>query len=198
MKLENISPVLKHLNVPNAITTLGLVFGIFAAYHLTQRDLRMAIVFLFLAGCMDLFDGLVAVKLKQESEFGKYLDTLVDFFTCCIMPIWMVFDLLETTPFIFTALIFYCVCGLWRLANYSLTGGGKHFKGLPVPAAMSIVTITIWVVVSYGVSVWVAVGMFFVVGMLMVSSIPLAKYGVWQKVFGIIGLGFLIYVMFIA
>jgi len=195
MKISNTFPVLKHLNVPNIITTLGLVFGIFAAYHLTQRDLRMAIIFLFCAGLMDLFDGLAASKLKQQSEFGKHLDTLVDFFTCCIMPIWMVFDLLDNSLAVFAALIFYCVCGLWRLANYSLVGGGKHFTGLPVPGAMSIVTITIWCVVTYPISIWVAVVMFFVVGLLMISGIPLAKYGMWQKVFGVVGLVFLIYVI---
>jgi len=195
VKISNTFPVLKHFNVPNSITSLGLVFGILAAYHLTQRDLRMAIIFLFCAGLMDLFDGLVATKLKQQSEFGKHLDTLVDFFTCCIMPIWMVFDLLDNSPIIFAALIFYCVCGLWRLANYSLVGGGKHFTGLPVPGAMAIVTITIWCVVMYPVSIWVAVVMFFSVGLLMISGIPLAKYGTWQKVFAVVGLIFLIYVI---
>ena len=195
MKLENISPVLKHFNIPNVITTLGLVFGIFAAFYLTQRDLRMAIILLFFAGLMDLFDGYVATKLNQVSNFGKHLDTLVDFFTCVIMPIWMVFDLLDNSPFVIAALVFYCICGLWRLANYNLVGGGKHFTGLPVPSAMAAVTIAIWVVVRYGVSVWLATGMFVLMGMLMLSTLPLAKYGKWQVLCGLGGVGFLIYVI---
>jgi len=196
MKLSNISPVLKHFNIPNIITTLGLVFGIFAAFYLTQGDLRMAIIALFFAGVMDLIDGYVAVKLNQVSQFGKHLDTLVDFFTCVIMPIWMVFDLLDNNPFVIVALVFYCICGLWRLANYNLVGGGKHFTGLPVPAAMSVVTITIWFVVVYGITVWLAAGVFVLMGMLMLSTLPLAKYGKWQVVGGLGGLGFLIYVIF--
>lgn len=193
--MKNIFPVLKHFNVPNVITTLGLVFGIFAAFFLTQRDLRMAIIFLFIAGCMDMFDGLAATKLNQQSEFGKHLDTLVDFFTCIIMPIWMVFDLLDNHPAIIAGLVFYCICGLWRLANYSLVGGGKHFTGVPVPAAMSIVTITIWCLITFNITIWVAVIMFALVGMLMTSAIPLAKYGHWQKISIILGIGFLLIVI---
>jgi len=196
MKLAKFSPPLKHLNIPNLITTFGLVFGITAAYYLTRQDLRMAIIFLFFAGLMDLFDGFVATKLKQQSEFGKHLDTLVDFFTCVIMPIWMVFDLLPNGIAINAALVFYCACGLWRLANYNLVGGGEHFKGLPVPASMSLVTFAIWCVVAYNAPAWVAVATFGMVGCLMVSGIHLTKYGLWQKVFGLLGLVFLVVVIF--
>jgi CDP-diacylglycerol--serine O-phosphatidyltransferase len=196
MKPEKFSPVLRHMNVPNMITTFGLVFGIFAAFFLTQRDLRMAIICLFFAGVMDLLDGLIATKLNQQSEFGKHLDTLVDFFTCVIMPIWMVFDLLDTGTVVVASLIFYCVCGLWRLANYSLVGAGKTFTGLPVPASMAIVTFVVWCVVMYGAPTWLATIMFFAVGALMVSGIKLPKYGLWQKLFGLFGLAFLVLVIF--
>jgi len=194
MKLAKFFPALKHLNFPNIITTFGMVFGIFAAYHLTQRDLRMAIIFLFFASVMDFIDGFVATKLKQQTEFGRYLDTLVDFFTCCIIPIWMVHDLLGNSPAIILALILYCICGLWRLAYYNILDSGGHFTGLPVPGAMMIVTISIWCVVMYEISLWVAVVTFAVVGLLMVSGIKLEKYGLWQKAFGLIGLVFLIVV----
>ena len=190
-----ISPIFRHINIPNLITTLGLVFGIFTAYFLTQQNLRLAIIMLFFAGTADLFDGFVASKLNQQSEFGKYLDTLVDFFTCVIMPIWMVFDLLDGGPFLFTGLVIYCICGLWRLANYSLSGGGKGFVGLPVPAAMSLVTMTIWSILYYNVPVFVGGIVFILVAMLMISSIPLQKYGRWQVAFGLLGLAFLILVI---
>jgi len=196
MKLEKTSPIIKHLNVPNLITTLGFVCAIFAAFFLTQRDLRMAIVCLFFAGVCDLFDGFVATKLNQQSEIGKHLDTLVDFFTCVIMPIWMVFDMLDNNPVVIAGLIFYCICGLWRLANYNLVGASKVFTGLPVPGAMSIVVVVMWCVVMYSVPVWVAAVMFFTVGLLMVSGIKLPKYGIWQKLFVVLGLAFLALVIF--
>jgi len=188
-------PVVRHLNIPNAITTMGMVFGILCCYFLTQRDLRMAIICLFLAGVMDLIDGYVASKLNQQTAFGRHVDTLVDFFTCCIIPIWMVYDLLGDNPFIVATMIFYCICGLWRLANYNITEAGKSFSGLPVPGAMMVITIVIWCIVTYGVPVFIAAIAFLVVGLLMISGIKLPKYGLWQKAMGVAGLGFIVIVL---
>jgi CDP-diacylglycerol--serine O-phosphatidyltransferase len=194
-------PALRHMNIPNAITTLGMVFGIFACYFLTQNDLRMAIVFLFFAGVMDLVDGFVAAKLKQQTEFGQYVDTLVDFFTCGVIPIWMVFDLLVGGAFwdnvvIVCALIFYCMCALWRLAYYNIIEADKYFTGLPVPGAMMIVIMSVWCVVTLGLPVWVSAVTFFGIGILMISGVQLKKYGLWQKLMGGASFVFLILVLF--
>ena len=194
MKPTMFFPALKHFNIPNVITTLGLVFGIFAAFFLTQRNLRMAIILLAFSALMDFVDGFVATKLKQQTEFGQYLDTLVDFFTCCIMPIWMVFDLLDNNPIMIGALVLYCASGLWRLAYYNIIEAKGHFTGMPVPGAMMIVTMAIWCVVMYNVPVLVAAATFFVTGVLMVSGLRLQKYGIWQKIFGLIGLAFFVVV----
>jgi len=201
MKLDKAFPALKHLNIPNLITTCGLIFGVFAAYQLTQQNLRMAIILLGFAGVMDLLDGLAASKLKQITEFGKYLDTLVDFFICCIMPIWMVFDLIVqgsiwNNIFVVIALIFYCMCGLWRLAYYNIVEAKGHFTGLPVPGSMMLVTIAIWCVEMYGVTNWLVVGAFFGVGLLMISGAQLTKYGLWQKLMVVIAGGFAVVVIF--
>ncbi|MDR0271899.1 MAG: CDP-alcohol phosphatidyltransferase family protein [Clostridiales bacterium] len=197
-------PALKHMNIPNAITTLGLVFGIFACYFLTQQNLRMAIVFLTIASIMDFVDGFVAAKLKQQTEFGQYVDTLVDFFTCGIIPVWMVFDLLvrqENTLFanilIICALVFYCMCALWRLAYYNIIEADKFFTGLPVPGAMMIVTMAVWCVVRFEfIPVLFAAIVFFTVGTLMISGIILPKYGMWQKIMSAIAIPFLALVLF--
>jgi CDP-diacylglycerol--serine O-phosphatidyltransferase len=199
-------PALKHLNIPNAITTLGLTFGIFACYFLTQRDLRMAIIMLFFAGVMDAVDGFVAAKLNQQTTFGQYVDTLVDFFTCGIIPIWMVFDLMVqqnllsevhrlNNILIVAALIFYCTCALWRLAYYNIIEADKYFTGLPVPGSMMIVTISVWCVYALDFPILFSAATFFTIGTLMISGITLRKYGLWQKAMGGIGLVFLAFVI---
>jgi CDP-diacylglycerol--serine O-phosphatidyltransferase len=200
-KFVKLFPALKHLNIPNAITTLGMVFSIFACYFLTQKDLRMAIILLFCAGTMDFIDGFVASKLNQQTEFGQYVDTLVDFFTCGIIPVWMVFDLLVGDAFfdnvlIVCALIFYSVCALWRLAYYNIIEADKFFTGLPVPGAMMVVTMSVWCVVTLEVSIIFAVAAFFIIGGLMISGITLPKYGWWQKIMGAMSFAFLILVIF--
>jgi len=197
-------PALKHLNIPNALTTLGMVFGIFACYFLTQKNLQMAIVFLFLAGVMDFVDGFVAAKLNQQTIFGQYVDTLVDFFTCGILPTWMVFDLLvEGALFdnfnnilIVCAMIFYCVCALWRLAYYNIIEADKFFTGLPVPGSMMMVTMSVWCVVTFElIPLFVACATFFIIGTLMISGIKLPKYGLWQKVMGAMSIVFIVIVL---
>ena len=189
-------PILVHFNAANLVTTMGLVFGIFACYFLTQQELRMAVICLFFAGVMDLLDGFVATKLNQQTEFGKHVDTLVDFFCCIIIPIWMVFDLLTVGVHTVAPLIFYCVCGLWRLANYNITEPGKTFTGVPVPTGVFIVVVAVWCVVMYNFHVAVASIAFVAAGLLMISGLKLRKYGVWQFVVGFSGLGFLVAVIF--
>ncbi|MCL1883388.1 MAG: CDP-alcohol phosphatidyltransferase family protein [Defluviitaleaceae bacterium] len=194
-------PALKHLNIPNALTTLGMVFGIFACYFLTQRDLRMAIIFLLFAGVMDAVDGYVAARLNQQTVFGQYVDTLVDFFTCGIIPVWMVFDLLVgdmllDNILIVIALIFYCMCALWRLAYYNIIEADKYFTGLPVPGSMMMVTMAVWFVVTFEiVPIYLAVAVFFIIGMLMISGITLKKYGIWQKAMSLMAIPFLVLVL---
>jgi len=191
-------PALRHFNIPNAITTLGMVFGLFAAFFVTQQEMRMVILFLFLAGVMDLIDGLVAARLKQLTEFGQYLDTLVDFFTCGIIPIIMVFslDAFDANPLIIITLVFYCICALWRLAYYNIIEAKGHFTGLPVPGAMAIVTVTVWCVVMYDiVPAWILAIVFVGTGVLMVSGVKLTKYGWWQKLMCVLGLAFFVLVI---
>lgn len=193
-------PALKHLNIPNALTTLGMVFGIFSCYFLTQGDLRMAVVFIFFAAVMDFVDGFVASKLNQQTVFGQYVDTLVDFFTCGIIPVWMVFDLLVgdalgNNILIVCALIFYCVCALWRLAYYNIIEADKFFTGLPVPGALMVVTMSVWSVVTVSFPMGFAAAAFFIIGILMISGVQLPKYGMWQKVMGAMAIVFLVIVV---
>jgi CDP-diacylglycerol--serine O-phosphatidyltransferase len=188
-------------NMPKTMPRVVMAFGIFACFFFSRQNLRMAIILLFAAGLMDFVDGFVASKLKQQTEFGQYVDTLVDFFTCGIVPVWMVFDLLVGEAFfdnilIIVALIFYCMCALWRLAYYNIIEADKFFTGLPVPGSMMMVTMAVWCVVTFEVvPIYLAVAMFFIIGTLMISGITLKKYGMWQKAMSFLAIPFLILVL---
>ena len=189
-------PALSHLNVPNAITTMGLILGIAACYYLVDQNLRAAMVCLFFAAVCDLVDGYFATKLDQTSRFGQALDSLVDFFICVIIPVWIVHAFVGDNWPVRIGLVFYCICGLWRLAYYIINEADKSFTGLPVPSAMMLVTMTTWAIVYLGfVPQWALTAMFFVTGFLMISCIKLKKYGRWQVVMGGIGVAFFIIVL---
>ncbi|MCL2572302.1 MAG: CDP-alcohol phosphatidyltransferase family protein [Defluviitaleaceae bacterium] len=190
-------PALGNLNVPNAITTIGMVLCIAACYYLVGGNFMAAMVCLFFAGVCDLVDGWFASKLNQQSRFGQAIDSLVDFFSCVIMPVWIVHSFMAYNWPMRIGLVFYCICGLWRLAYYNINEADKSFTGLPVPGAMMIVVIVTWAILYANFPVWALTVTFFIVGILMISCFKLAKYGKWQIIMGLIGLAFFITVLII-
>ncbi|MCL2603391.1 MAG: CDP-alcohol phosphatidyltransferase family protein [Defluviitaleaceae bacterium] len=194
-------PVLNHINLPGVITTLGLMMGAVTAYFILHGDLRWAILCLFFCGVFDLADGLVASRLGKVTDFGRQLDSLVDFFTCCIMPIIIVFRFFHENIFIVIAMGFYAMCGLWRLAYYNIQAppadpaAKKYFTGLPVPGAMMAVTMVFWTVLRFDLPEWILAVTFLGIGFLMVSFVKLRKYGLWQQILWLIGVAFVAYVI---
>ena len=193
-------PALQYINIPNLITTMGMAFGIAACYHMLNRDLQSALVCIFFAMVMDLIDGFVAAKLDRQTQFGKHIDTLVDFFICCIIPMLMTLIFIDGSAWFIGAVTFYCVCGLWRLANYNIVGSKdtRGFTGLPVPGAMTLVTLLLWAVIRYDLPSWFLAVMFVIAGALMLSLVRLVKYGFLQKMLWVVGLGFILFVVFFA
>jgi phosphatidylserine synthase len=146
---------------------------------------------------MDVLDGYFAVKLKQQTLFGKYADSLADYFICCIIPMLMAFAFLgRGLPLVFCAGL-YCVCGMWRLANYNLTITEKqpHFTGVPVPTAMFLTAASIWCVVQYELPEWLCALVFFITAVFMISPLKLKKYGVGQIAVWVAGLGFFLWII---
>jgi len=191
-------PSLQYANVPNIITTFGLFFGIAACYFLVvERDLRSAIILLSVSMLMDLVDGLLAAKLKQQTLFGQYLDSLVDFFICCIVPVMAVYVFLEPNILTFIAAGFASACGLWRLAYFNVTAQEKrnYFTGMPVPGGALLTSMSIWLVVYYGFPAWICTLAFFLAGLMMTSYFKLEKYGIWQKALWGVGVAFVITVI---
>lgn len=193
--MKKFFPVLEYINVPNVITTFGLIFGIAACYYLLSDNLQGALICLSLSLFMDLCDGFFADKLNQQTQFGQYVDSLVDFFICCIIPILLVYTFVGSHLILVVALVFYCTCGLWRLAYYNVRESDGYFIGLPVPGAMLLVTMSIWSVLHYGSPSWFIYIALFLTGLLMVSFIRLQKYGLWQKALWMVGLLFLVIIV---
>jgi len=191
-KISKLFPALANFNIPNIITTIGMVFGIAACYYLVGQNFMAAMVCLFCAGVCDLVDGWFAGKLNQQSRFGQAIDSLVDFFICVIMPIWFVHYILDYTWLLRVGLVFYCIAGLWRLAYYNINEADKTFTGLPVPGAMMCVVITTWAILNANFPVWTLAVTFFITGLLMLCKFKLSKYGKWQVIMGLVGLAFFV------
>jgi len=190
-------PVLQYVNPPNLVTTLGMAFGVAACYYLVHGNLRATIVCLFIAMLMDVLDGLVAKLLDMKSTFGQQLDSLVDFFICCVMPVFIVLTFVGTGAHLVAALVFYAACGLWRLSHFTITAhkGRTHFTGLPVPGAMGIVCLAIWLTDFYALPDWPLTTAMALTGVLMISSFKIEKYGPLQKAVWVLSVVFVVLVL---
>ncbi len=75
---------------PLGLSLIGLVFGVLTAVALSQRLYVIGFVFWFFNRVFDGLDGTVARLSGKQSDFGGYIDILVDFVTYAIIPIGLV------------------------------------------------------------------------------------------------------------
>ncbi|CAG0971762.1 CDP-diacylglycerol---glycerol-3-phosphate 3-phosphatidyltransferase [Anaerolineales bacterium] len=77
-----IDPIATFLNgtglTPNAITLLGLAGTTVAAYILSQGNMTLGAIVLFLFVIIDVFDGTMARLRGEPSDFGAFVDSVSD------------------------------------------------------------------------------------------------------------------------
>ncbi len=94
------------LNLPNTLTMFRiLLIPIFCVLFLMGTDYYLyAGLMLILSGLSDMFDGLLARKLHQETELGKILDPIADKLTLAAVVVCMWFVYHVRFPWISLAL----------------------------------------------------------------------------------------------
>ena len=73
-----VSPLAGHGVTPNAITVVGFAFNVMTAAVLATGHLSTGGALLFLSGLFDLLDGALARVTSRQSDFGAFLDSLLD------------------------------------------------------------------------------------------------------------------------
>ena len=91
-------------NIPNAITSLNLLFGCLAciaAFHCNDtmcgsaiKGYECAFIFIGLAAVADFFDGLVARLLHAVSAIGAELDSLADLVSFGLAPAMVLYNMM--------------------------------------------------------------------------------------------------------
>jgi len=172
-----------------------MLSGVAAAYFLMENSIRWVIFFVSFAALMDTLDGFLAKRLNTSSVFGQALDSLCDFFVCCIIPMMMVLVFIGNSLLVVLPAAFYVLCGLWRLAYFNATASENrpYYTGMPVPSAALLSILSIWLVWRLDIHPTAILAAKIIAGLLMVSHIRLAKGGLWRKLIllsGFIFLGF--------
>jgi CDP-diacylglycerol--serine O-phosphatidyltransferase len=100
------------------------------------------------AAIFDGIDGKVARLTGTESRFGIEYDSLADLVSFGVAPGMMIYTwaLKPYGRIGWLAAFLYVICGALRLARFNVqvdTVEKRHFKGLPIPAAATMVATTI-------------------------------------------------------
>lgn len=185
--------------IPNLLTMMGLCAGLVAIRFALEGRFGHAAAFIVVAAVIDGLDGRIARLLKGTSRFGAEFDSLSDFLCFGVAPalVLYVWTMQSVGPWGYIPCVLFAVCAALRLARFnaaSIAEPGEagpvkpayaynFFTGVPAPAGAGVVLFPLfaWLALSeWGWSATadaarhpaVVAAMLFVVGGLMVSTLP--------------------------
>ncbi len=129
--------------LPNILTLGGVCLGISSIKFSIDGNYSLAVIFILFAAILDALDGRVARLIKGTSDFGKELDSLTDFVSFGIAPVFILYfwDLNNYGRLGWAITLIYSVCCVLRLARFNLTKINENqlwknnfFEGVPSPA----------------------------------------------------------------
>ena len=129
--------------LPNILTLGGVCLGISSIKFSIDGNYSLAVIFILFAAILDALDGRVARLIKGTSEFGKELDSLTDFVSFGIAPVFILYfwELNTYGKLGWAVTLIYSVCCVLRLARFNLTKINEqqswkknYFEGVPSPA----------------------------------------------------------------
>ena len=129
--------------LPNILTLAGVCLGISSIKFAIDGNFTLAVTLILFAAILDALDGRIARLIKGTSEFGKELDSLTDFVSFGIAPVFILYfwELSNYGKLGWAITLIYSVCCVLRLARFNLTKiedteGWKNnfFEGIPSPA----------------------------------------------------------------
>ncbi|MDC1212453.1 CDP-diacylglycerol--serine O-phosphatidyltransferase [Pelagibacteraceae bacterium] len=204
--------------LPNILTLGGVCLGISSIKFSIDGNYTLAVNLILFAAILDALDGRIARLIKGTSEFGKELDSLTDFVSFGIAPVFLLYfwELNNYGKLGWAITLIYSVCCVLRLARFNLTKTDEeqkwkdnYFEGIPSPAGGLLILIPlIYELINFNVIYnikSITPYLTIIVAMLLVSKIPtlsLKKISISPKttVFllltvGIIFISFLFYTL---
>ena len=129
--------------LPNILTIGGVCLGISSIKFSIDGNFSLAVTLILFAAILDALDGRIARLIKGTSEFGKELDSLTDFVSFGIAPVFILYfwELNNYGKLGWAITLTYSVCCVLRLARFNLTKidtseewKNNYFEGIPSPA----------------------------------------------------------------
>jgi CDP-diacylglycerol--serine O-phosphatidyltransferase len=182
--LKKYFPVLKYINAPNAITSVSMCVGIISFIMFTLGNYKPGILLYAFTLFFDGIDGIIARRLKRETDFGAELDSFSDAVNFSVIPALIAYSMGFNNPIAICVLLLYVISGIWRLAVFNLNGliavGNKNcFTGLCTTQAAALFMISIAIYLSFfkGGQVYFMYPLFATLAVLMNLSFKCDKRG---------------------
>ena len=179
-------------NIPNACTSLNLLFGMCSLMFTFGGNLTEGALCIFLALIADGLDGRIARFFGVSSELGKEMDSLCDLGSFGVAPAMLsyAYCLHEFGCAGQAVAIFFALCGMWRLARFNVNTSVVHgfFMGLAIPAGACVVAATTLLFTALNVPIaeygYAYPSMIVILSYLMVSRIHYPDFkGAGEKIY---------------
>lgn len=151
----NIGNILSKTNIsPNALTLIGILVSIFAAWLIVQYGLVLGAFIMLASSCFDLLDGAVARAANKATKFGAFFDEVSDRVgeTCYFSAIFLLVP--EFSVFLAAAssiLVSYVKLSAERRGFKIFSGS---VSGRPVRIAMLFILMLISPLVGISQTIW--------------------------------------------
>jgi CDP-diacylglycerol--serine O-phosphatidyltransferase len=171
---------------PNILTVLALCAGLTAMRFAILERWHLAVVAIVVAAVLDGLDGRLARLLKGATKFGAELDSLSDFVSFGVAPVFVLY--LWTLKGIggvgWIVVLVFSICCALRLARFNTalddpnrpSWQSNFFTGIPAPAAALLVLLCLDLSFEMGEAFWgsnlVNAPWVLFISFLMVSRLP--------------------------
>jgi CDP-diacylglycerol--serine O-phosphatidyltransferase len=134
--------------IPNLFTTGNLFCGFLAIISTFKHRPFYAAVAILVAVVFDQLDGKIARLAGASSRFGIEYDSLADLVSFGVAPalLFYYWALAGFGRLGWLAAFLFVACGALRLARFNVhtaTADPKYYTGLPIPAAATLIALTV-------------------------------------------------------
>ena len=166
--------ITKLLKVADFLTLGNVLSGLVAILAAINGTFTTAAIFLLIAVVFDYFDGKVARWMKNESDFGKELDSLADTISFGVAPAVFGFSIMQVESRLslqLIAIVIFLFCGILRLARYNIMEVKGAYSGLPITFNGAIIPLVFFLNMNLKFYPYI----YLILGILMVSNFKLRK-----------------------
>ena len=195
-------------NLATLVTYMGLISSFFSMYFALNNKIDVSLILLILAGCFDLYDGVVARKFNKKEEefkFGVQIDSIIDVISFGITPIVIGVSLGMKERIDICLFLLYLFATTMRLAYFNMSVINKennkpvkYYLGLPVTySSIVIPIITLIIFIFLNKNLLILKLAFLILAILYLLKIHIPKpTGKWYFIFPVIAVLVTILILF--